>query len=107
MYCSRTEGLRNGSDSLHPIELVRDVYARFAERVDPTANASVDPSLAEKILVSHLDDPSVDFRQGVTYNDLRPDRVAMQGATAQMALLQFMTAGLDEVECPRRCTVTT
>ena len=42
----------------------------------------------------------MDFERGVTYNDLRPDRVAMQDATAQMALLQFMTAGLDEVEVP-------
>ncbi|MEZ5348562.1 MAG: aconitate hydratase [Microthrixaceae bacterium] len=84
-----------------PIELVRDVYARFAERVDPTRERLGRPlTLAEKILVSHLDDPSVDFERGVTYNDLRPDRVAMQGATAQMALLQFMTAGLDEVEVP-------
>ncbi|MCB1012059.1 MAG: aconitate hydratase [Microthrixaceae bacterium] len=84
-----------------PIELVRDVYARFAERVDPTRERLGRPlTLAEKILVSHLDDPSVDFERGVTYNDLRPDRVAMQDATAQMALLQFMTAGLDEVEVP-------
>jgi aconitate hydratase len=57
-------------------------------------------TLAEKILIAHLDDPAADFERGVTYNDLRPDRVAMQDATAQMALLQFMTAGLDAVAVP-------
>jgi aconitate hydratase len=84
-----------------PIELVRDVYTRFTERVDPARERLGRPlTLAEKILVAHMDDPSVAFERGRTYNDLRPDRVAMQDATAQMALLQFMTAGLDEVAVP-------
>ncbi|OWY62511.1 aconitate hydratase, partial [cyanobacterium TDX16] len=58
-------------------------------------------TLAEKILINHLDDPrNQELERGRSYADLRPDRVAMQDATAQMALLQFMTAGLDEVQVP-------
>jgi aconitate hydratase len=84
-----------------PIELVRDAYARFDERIDAARARLGRPlTLAEKILVAHLDDPTAEFERGVTYNDLRPDRVAMQDATAQMALLQFMTAGLPEVAVP-------
>ncbi len=84
-----------------PVELVEGVYARFAERV-PAVRARLGRplTLAEKILVAHLDDPTATFERGVTYDDLRPDRVAMQDATAQMALLQFMTAGLDQVAVP-------
>ena len=74
-----------------PIELVREAYARFDERIDSTRERLGRPmTLAEKILVAHLDDPDADFERGATYNDLRPDRVAMQ----------FMTAGLDEVAVP-------
>ena len=84
-----------------PIELVRDAYAKFEERVDAARQRlGRSLTLAEKILIAHLDDPSADFERGITYNDLRPDRVAMQDATAQMALLQFMTAGLPEVAVP-------
>jgi aconitate hydratase len=87
--------------STTPVELVRAVHARFNERVDATRQRLGRPlTLAEKILIAHLDDPTADFERGETYNDLRPDRVAMQDATAQMALLQFMTAGLPEVAVP-------
>jgi aconitate hydratase len=56
---------------------------------------------AEKVLFSHLDDPEHGgLERGVDYTDYRPDRVAMQDATAQMAILQFMTAGLPEVAVP-------
>ena len=57
-------------------------------------------TLAEKILINHLRDASQDVERGRTYNDFDPDRVAMQDATAQMALLQFMTAGLARVAVP-------
>ncbi len=84
-----------------PIELVKDAYARFEAHVDVARTRLGRPlTLAEKILIAHLDDPSAAFERGITYNDLRPDRVAMQDATAQMALLQFMTAGLDQVAVP-------
>ncbi|KAI1262006.1 aconitase family-domain-containing protein [Xylariaceae sp. FL1019] len=56
---------------------------------------------AEKILYSHLDDPhGQDIQRGVSYLKLRPDRVACQDATAQMAILQFMSAGMDKVANP-------
>jgi aconitate hydratase len=84
-----------------PIDLVREAYARFDERIDGARERLGRPlTLAEKVLIAHLDDPDEHFERGETYNDLRPDRVAMQDATAQMALLQFMTAGLPEVAVP-------
>jgi aconitate hydratase len=58
-------------------------------------------TLAEKILVTHLADAGIPAPvRGRSYVELRPDRVAMQDATAQMALLQFMTAGLPAVQVP-------
>jgi aconitate hydratase len=55
----------------------------------------------EKILYSHLDDPhGQDLERGVSYLKLRPDRVACQDATAQMAILQFMSAGMPSVATP-------
>ncbi|RME20200.1 MAG: aconitate hydratase [Deltaproteobacteria bacterium] len=58
-------------------------------------------TLGEKILFAHLDDPEgAEFDRKKSFLDLRVDRVAMQDATAQMALLQFMTAGRDEVAVP-------
>ena len=88
-------------DATTPVELVNAAYAKFEDRVGPARERLGRPlTLAEKILVAHLDDPSAEFERGVTYNDLRPDRVAMQDATAQMALLQFMTAGLDQAAVP-------
>ncbi|ABN68051.1 Aconitase, mitochondrial [Scheffersomyces stipitis CBS 6054] len=56
---------------------------------------------AEKLLYGHLDDPhGQDIQRGVSYLKLRPDRVACQDATAQMAILQFMSAGLPQVATP-------
>ncbi|PHZ14388.1 putative aconitase [Rhizopus microsporus ATCC 52813] len=58
-------------------------------------------TLSEKIVYGHLDDPeSQDIERGKSYLRLRPDRVACQDATAQMALLQFMSAGLPKVAVP-------
>jgi len=58
-------------------------------------------TLSEKILYSHLDDPeSQDIERGTSYLRLRPDRVAMQDATAQMAMLQFISSGLPKVAVP-------
>ena len=85
-----------------PIELIKRVYATLDDRVSLGRERLGRPlTLAEKILVNHLDDPTgAELERGVSYADLRPDRVAMQDATAQMAWLQFMTAGLDEVQVP-------
>ncbi|MCP4852505.1 MAG: aconitate hydratase, partial [Actinomycetia bacterium] len=85
-----------------PIQLIQGVYATLDERV-ATGRRRLGRALtlAEKVLVNHLDDPEASgLERGVSYVDLRPDRVAMQDATAQMAWLQFMTAGLDEVRVP-------
>lgn len=58
-------------------------------------------TLAEKIVYGHLDDPvKQDIVRGKTYLRLRPDRVAMQDATAQMAMLQFISSGLPRVAVP-------
>uniref|UniRef100_A0A915N464 Aconitate hydratase, mitochondrial n=1 Tax=Meloidogyne javanica TaxID=6303 RepID=A0A915N464_MELJA len=58
-------------------------------------------TLAEKIVYSHLDDPKGQkIERGVSYLNLRPDRVAMQDATAQMALLQFISSGIPTVQVP-------
>lgn len=58
-------------------------------------------TLSEKILYGHLDQPKTqDIERGVSYLRLRPDRVAMQDATAQMAMLQFMSSGLPQVAVP-------
>ncbi|MEZ5322881.1 MAG: aconitate hydratase [Microthrixaceae bacterium] len=85
-----------------PIELVADVYRRLGASSRLARTRLGRPvTLAEKILFNHLDDAEhTPVERGVSYNDLRPDRVAMQDATAQMALLQFMTAGLDRVAAP-------
>jgi aconitate hydratase len=84
-----------------PIELVRGVYDRLDERVTAARHDLGRPlTLTEKILLNHIDQPGAVVERAVSYNDLRPDRVAMQDATAQMALLQFMTAGLDRVATP-------
>jgi aconitate hydratase len=85
-----------------PIELVQEIYNRLDERIAIARRRLGRPlSLAEKILVNHLADPEgQDLSRGVAYAELYPDRVAMQDATAQMALLQFMTAGLPQVAVP-------
>ena len=84
-----------------PIEQVRQVYATLEERISETRRKFGRPlTLAEKILANHLDRPDQELKRGESYVDFRPDRVAMQDATAQMAWLQFMTTGLDKVAVP-------
>jgi aconitate hydratase len=85
-----------------PIELVERVYASLPERAELGRQRLGRPlTLTEKILINHLLDPRTqEMERGVSYADFNPDRVAMQDATAQMALLQFMTAGLSEAAVP-------
>jgi aconitate hydratase len=85
-----------------PIELVERVYASLPERAALGRERLGRPlTLTEKILVNHLLDPTTqEMERGASYADFNPDRVAMQDATAQMALLQFMTAGLSEAAVP-------
>jgi aconitate hydratase len=74
----------------------------MAERAETARRRLRRPlTLAEKILFNHLDDPErLELVRGRSYAEFRVDRVAMQDATAQMALLQFMTAGLPNVQVP-------
>ncbi|MBA3373072.1 MAG: aconitate hydratase [Euzebyaceae bacterium] len=85
-----------------PTELVETVYTRTAEAVAVGRERLGRPlTLAEKILFGHMADArGQDLERGRAYGDFHPDRVAMQDATAQMALLQFMTAGLPQVAVP-------
>jgi aconitate hydratase len=85
-----------------PIELVQKVYGTLPDRTALGRRRLGRPlTLAEKILVNHLADAEGQaLERGRSYADFHPDRVAMQDATAQMALLQFMTAGLPEVAVP-------
>jgi aconitate hydratase len=85
-----------------PIELVRAAYERYPARTE-IARRRLGRSLtfAEKVLIAHADDPeTVGLDRAVDYGDYRPDRVAMQDATAQMALLQFTLANLPTVAVP-------
>ena len=88
--------------ALTPLELIDEVYGNLPARVDIARRRLGRPvTLAEKILFNHLADPEhQELERGRSYAELYPDRVAMQDATAQMALLQFMTAGLDAVAVP-------
>ncbi len=84
-----------------PIELIEGVYATLDERVGGLrSRLGRGLTLAEKILGNHLDNAEAEVERSVSYVDFRPDRVAMQDATAQMAWLQFDTAGLSEVQVP-------
>ncbi|MCD6178706.1 MAG: aconitate hydratase [Bacteroidales bacterium] len=87
----------------YDIDMIKGVYARMAERVDAARKLVGKPlTYTEKILYSHLDEgiPTVKHKRGESYVDFNPDRVAMQDATAQMALLQFMQAGKAKVAVP-------
>ena len=84
------------------LDLIKKVYAAMPERVAEARKLVGRPlTLAEKILYAHLFVPAEKaYERGVNYVDFTPDRVAMQDATAQMALLQFMTCGRDKVAVP-------
>lgn len=77
-------------------------YQKLQKKLDEVRRKLSRPlTLSEKILYSHLDDvASQDIVRGDSYLRLRPDRVAMQDATAQMAILQFISSGLPKVCVP-------
>ncbi|HPI40467.1 MAG TPA: aconitate hydratase [Pseudobdellovibrionaceae bacterium] len=83
-------------------EMLENVYSKSRTRSEQVKKRLNRPlTLAEKILFGHLDDPNnQDLTRGSSFLLLRPDRVAMQDATAQMALLQFMLAGKNEAAVP-------
>jgi aconitate hydratase len=85
------------------IEMIKKVYAGMDEKVKTARSLLGQPlTLTEKILYSHLakGSPNKPYERGKSYVNFAPDRVAMQDATAQMALLQFMQAGKDKVAVP-------
>src|SRR6478672_11680279 len=85
------------------IEMIKKVYANFAGRIEAARKATGKPlTLTEKILYAHLTESNATaaYERGKDYVDFAPDRVAMQDATAQMALLQFMTCGRSKVAVP-------
>jgi aconitate hydratase len=85
------------------IEMIKAHYEGLASRIEAARKIVGRPlTLTEKILYSHLFDktPTKSFERGKSYVDFAPDRVAMQDATAQMALLQFMQAGRAKVAVP-------
>jgi len=85
------------------IEMIKKVYASFGSRIDAARTIVGKPlTLTEKILYTHLWEGNATqaYDRGKSYVDFAPDRVAMQDATAQMALLQFMQAGRTKVAVP-------
>jgi aconitate hydratase len=85
------------------LDMIRKVYSGFKMKVDNAKKKFNKPlTLTEKILYGHLDGnlPDSEFVRGKDYVFFNPDRVAMQDATAQMALLQFMQAGRSKVAVP-------
>jgi len=85
------------------VDMIKKVYSRYDERIAAARQVVNKPlTLSEKILYAHLWDSNAteDYKRGVSYVDFAPDRVAMQDATAQMALLQFMQAGRPKVAVP-------
>ena len=88
---------------VYDIEMLKRFYASYAVHVDAArVKLGKAMTLAEKILYAHLYDAgtAAAFRRGEDYVNFRPDRVAMQDATAQMALLQFMNSGKDSSAVP-------
>lgn len=85
------------------IDMIRNFYSAYSGKVASAKAVLKRPlTYSEKVLYAHLYDPASvrAYKRGEDYVDFRPDRVAMQDATAQMALLQFMNAGKPEVSVP-------
>ena len=86
---------------IHDIDMIRAHYETYGARVKVAKAAMARPlTLAEKILFAHLYEPGTPEPARGSYACFRPDRVAMQDATAQMAVLQFMNAGKERVCAP-------
>ena len=85
------------------LNMIKKVYSEMEDRIKTARNILNRPLLlSEKILYSHMSESkrSVSVDRGKSYVDFHPDRVAMQDATAQMALLQFIMAGKSKVSVP-------
>ena len=82
--------------------VIKEVYSKIVKKVDEAKHLINKPlTLSEKILYSHLwSNQITEFKRSIDYVDFKPDRIACQDATAQMALLQFMQAGKPKVAVP-------
>ena len=88
---------------VYDIDMIRSFYSAYKGKMERVRSVLKRPlTLAEKILYTHLFEEARlrDYKRGEDYVNFRPDRVAMQDATAQMALLQFMNAGKERVAVP-------
>jgi aconitate hydratase len=87
---------------LFDFDLIKNFYLTFKEKVDEAQKVlNRKLTYADKILYSHLwNKIEREYKGGIDFVDFKPDRVAMQDATAQMALLQFMSAGIPKVAVP-------
>lgn len=88
---------------IYDIEMIREFYKNYSAKIDRIRNKIKKPlTLSEKILFAHLYDENdiKDFKRSEDYANFKPDRVAMQDATAQMTLLQFMNAGKESSSVP-------
>ena len=104
-YCCKILNLRleNHDKMAFDLEMIKAVYSALNEKIDAARKLTGRPlTLTEKILYSHLSSgkATTTFDRGHSYVEFNPDRVAMQDATAQMALLQFMQAGRTSVAVP-------
>ena len=102
-HCAAPETTCQGMSQIFDLDMIKAVYSRFPSRVAAARKAVGKPlTLTEKILYAHLWDGDARnaFGRGENYVDFTPDRVAMQDATAQMALLQFSTTGRPKVAVP-------
>ncbi|MBT7895769.1 MAG: aconitate hydratase, partial [Flavobacteriales bacterium] len=85
------------------LDIIKKLYNSYPDSIKKTRSIlNKNLTLSEKILYPHLwnKNTNTEFKRGKDYVDFSPDRVAMQDATAQMALLQFMQAGKDKVAVP-------
>ena len=88
---------------MYDLELIKGFYARYRTKLSQIRSLLGRPlTLTEKILYSHLSESKTltEFRRGKDYVFFSPDRVGLQDATAQMALLQFMMVGKEKVVVP-------
>ena len=88
---------------IYDIEMIREFYKNYSSKIERIREKIKKPlTLSEKILFAHLynENDIRDFKRSEDYANFKPDRVAMQDATAQMTLLQFMNAGKESSSVP-------
>jgi aconitate hydratase len=102
-FCTQFHELKQNQTMVFDLDMIKKVYAKYPERIAAARQLLNKPlTLSEKILYTHLWEGNATevYKRGASYVDFAPDRVAMQDATAQMALLQFMQAGRKQAAVP-------